>query len=115
MLVNYGADVNERNQSQETPLHLIADLGITRQVLHSRELMVRAAARGGLDSYYARHPGMEEVIEGRARGDNMNIVKILLLKGADVEARDSEGRTPRKRAQEAGESSVARLLKKKKR
>ncbi len=114
LLTRYGADVNERNQNHETPLHLIADLGITRQVLHNQKLMTLAAVGGGLESYYARQPGMQEVIEDQARSDNMRVVRLLLSRGSDVEAVDSEGRTPRKRAREAGEYEIARLLKKKK-
>ena len=46
-----------------------------------------------------------------ASGGYAEIVKLLLAKGADVSARDQQGRTAFSMAEAAGESQVADLLK----
>ena len=61
-----------------------------------------------------------EAVRGRGRGDSpvramwradhVEVVRLLLDRGADVEARDGKRRTPRDVAQKAKHTEVASLL-----
>ena len=73
-----GADSNARNRSEETPLHLACRQGMER----AYDLRMTRAAGAAL-LYLSKAPG--EWIE---------TVRLLLVSGSDVNARDSNGRTP---------------------
>jgi ankyrin repeat protein len=96
-MLDRGADVNARD-SGKTTLTVPTDAGLGVQ-----GVMIETSPAGGVDG---RTPLMIA-----ARAGNIEIVQALLAKGADVNAKDSEGKTALELAKERGDAKVVELLK----
>ena len=77
-LLDQGVDVNAKNHSQETALHLIDD-----------EQMIRFLLERGADVHARNDLGMTPIF-----GRDIHLVQILIDAGADINARSTDGNTP---------------------
>jgi ankyrin repeat protein len=119
-LIASGADINAKKKSGDTPLHWAAISG-SKDVV---ELLVdngaNINAKGQWDYtpiFYAAWSGIIEVVEllvenlhYRADKDNRYMAEFLIIKGADVQAKDRWGWTPLHCAVDEGNRGLARLL-----
>lgn len=77
-LLDQGVDVNAKNHSKETALHLTND----------KKVMVLLLERGA-DVHALNDLGMTPIF-----GRELDLVKILIKAGADINARSADGNTP---------------------
>jgi len=95
LLMERGASVNARNRNGDTPLHYavsLGRLGAARTLLDSG---ARVNARGTMNCT-PLHFAFEDSRYARPlANDRIALVKLLLDRGAYLEARDCSGRTPR--------------------
>jgi ankyrin repeat protein len=96
-MLDKGADVNAKD-SGRTTVSMVTDGGFG-----ARGVMTETRPGGNVDD---RTPLMTA-----ARMGNIKIVQALLAKGADVSARDSQGKTARMLATERGNAKMVELLK----
>lgn len=133
-LLDGGADVNERNGRQETPV-LCASIGGSVEIvkllveygadLNSRERfgvtpLLAASRFGYLDVVHfllAHGADVNSSMQGdwtalhfASRYGHFDIVKTLLKRGADVHARNDVDLTPRQLASRVGKREVVQLL-----
>jgi ankyrin repeat protein len=101
LLLDSGADPDERNDSGQTPLHLAADWQMSEFV----SLLIDRGAE--VD---ARDMGRTTPLLYAASGSDPNLVRLLLDHGADVNAHDVDGDTPLHNAARGGHAEVLRLL-----
>lgn len=101
LLLDNGADPDERNESGQTPLHLAADWQMSEFV----SLLIDRGAEVG-----ARDMGRTTPLLYAASGGDPNLVLSLLDHGADVNARDVDGDRPLHNAARGGHVEVVRLL-----
>jgi len=94
-LLDKGANVNAEDEDGDTPLHWAARYGKTGL---ARILLRRAADAKALDKKYRTPARVGE------------IVKLVLARGADVNASDKYGWTPLHRAAGGGPAEIAKLL-----
>jgi len=94
LLIENEADVNDKNNSGETPL----DWAIKYKRTELADLL-------------RKHGGKHGTIHGAARGGDIEVVKEFLATGTDVNAKSSwNGSTPLHHAAEYGHKEVAELL-----
>jgi len=107
LLVEAGADVNVVDGLGNTPLHWAAYEGHTDLVKKLLEV-----ANKTLRDHNGRTPLHLAAIAGGSKTANQEtaIVRLLLEKGADKEAKDRVGGTPLHRAAEGGHEAIVRLL-----
>ncbi len=101
LLIEHGADVNARTDTENTPLHLASAHGPANFV---RLLLDRGAEVNAVDQ-----DGMTP-LHYAARAQTLEIVVSLVEAGADLSARDRFGFTPLHEAAEAGRLSKIRYL-----
>ncbi|HLZ32161.1 MAG TPA: ankyrin repeat domain-containing protein [Chloroflexota bacterium] len=106
LLLHLGADPNVTDGGSHTPLYSVANqckMSGAANVVHT---LVQAGARvdacDGVKRCTALHMA--------ARRDNVEVAAALLDNGAELEARDSLGETPLRRAVNCNKTAVARLL-----
>jgi len=127
LLTTNGADVNAKDGVGRTPLHYAAYGGQkeTAELLIGKGADVNAKGFGGTPLDVAiefRHPqiadllrkhgGKHGTIHGAAAGGDTEAVKGFLAAGADVNARDMDGKTPLDRAIQLNRTATADLLRK---
>lgn len=96
-----GADPNDRNEKQRTPLHLAADQGATAL---ASLLIEKGAATNAKDD-------REDTPLHRAAGGGYDdIAQLLIDRGAELTARNKWQRTPEDRAREQGHVGLVTLL-----
>ncbi len=126
VLVNWGANVNAQDTRGWTPLHIAARYGTLE---HVRLLLERgadvasrtvdgatplfvAASRGSrewAEEYLAKDPD-EYVAHMAAMKDSTEVVSVLLLHGAEINAPTAKGISPLDAAVVGGDSEMAQLL-----
>jgi len=97
MLLDHGADVNGRNDGQETPLHYA--MKGSPLSLDMVKLLVDRGADVNAQDYRGETPLHFAVMAGgpmrlRASILSLEMIELLLDRGADVNARDWTGKTP---------------------
>ncbi|MGH8611542.1 MAG: ankyrin repeat domain-containing protein [Gammaproteobacteria bacterium] len=102
-LLKHKANVSARNYAGVTPLHLWtlrgADVAAVELLLvHGAEINSRATMQGWTP------------LHGAVSSGRVDLVEVLLQRGADVGAKDSAGRTPLQVAKQANRSDIADLL-----
>ena len=104
LLLERGADVNARDSSSATPLHLAAEA--ERTDLSCAKLLLETGANAN-----AKDEDRMTPLHYAVEAGNIEVVKLLLDSGADIEANESEGRTPLHIAAEnAREPEIVELL-----
>ena len=122
LLIAKGADVNGKNENGWTPLHWAADRGRKEiaELLIASDAEVNAKANDGktpLDmangataDLLRTHGGHSGSIHGAARGGDIEAVKDFLASGADMNAKDKNGRSALHWAASGGHEVVVYLL-----
>jgi ankyrin repeat protein len=106
LLVAHNADVRIKNHSGETPLFAAVTCSqktiVAFLLAHNAEVNLRGWWHGRTLLQYA--------VSGVHNEDGVEIVKILLAKGADVNAKDKDGKTPLQLAESSKFQEVSKLL-----
>jgi len=99
-LITEGADVNVKNEANQTPLHIAASRGFkdVAELLIAKGAIVNVRGNSNTPLHLA------------ARNGRTALVELLLNKGADINANDNQGYTPLGRAMEGKHSKVIALL-----
>jgi truncated hemoglobin YjbI len=106
LLLSLGADPNAPDGGRHTPLYSVGnECGV-----EDGGRVVRALVKGGAD--VDAHDGVKRctALHMAARRDNVEVAGALLDCGADIEARDSVGETPLRRAVNCNQIGVVTLL-----
>jgi len=135
LLLQHGANINARDQDGRTPLALAAILGKTEVVrllirngadvntvnvrgntplIHSRSteisrLLLEAGATATIE-HLSNHAELGNALHVAVRRGTLEIIELLLQHGANINARDQDGRTPLALATILGKTEVVRLL-----
>jgi hemoglobin len=106
LLLRLGADPNAAATGGHAPLYCLGN----ECVAPGGGEVVRALLRGG--AKVDAHDGVKHctALHMAARRGNVEVAEALLDCGADIEARDSLGETPLRRAVNCGKTGVASLL-----
>ena len=122
-----GADVNTKSERGRTPLHIAADMGHKEiaELLIAKGANVNAKDEDGdtpldwvpvfgakIDDLLRKYGGKHGTIHSAARGGDIEAVKEFLAAGADVNAKDDDGKTPLDRAIHYNHFEMAALLRK---
>jgi len=106
LLLSLGADPNAEDWAGYTPLDCV---GNECSIAGGGEV-VRALVRGGANVDAQGGVKHCAALHMAARRGNVEVAEALLDCGADIEARDSKGETPLRRAVNCGKTAVAALL-----
>lgn len=85
LLLDFGANPNLGNRSQETPLHFAAERGYT-------DIVQLLLARGANIDALTKHTHMTPLLAAAENG-HAEIVRLLIAKGARTDARDTFGKS----------------------
>ncbi len=101
LLVDHGADVNARDDEENTPLLWAALMGFT-------EVAEFFLAKGA--DVNAKDESDRTPLHWAASTGHKESVDLLLLNGADVNAKDKDGETPLQYADRRGHKGIVQLL-----
>ena len=101
-LIKYGADVNAKNKNDSTPLHK----AVHKQKLDLVEILIKNNAV--LD--YQDLPNGDTPLHLAVYSNNENIVKALLNVGANINLINNEKKTPAQVATQEGHTDIADLI-----
>jgi ankyrin repeat protein len=104
LLIQNGADVTARDETNSTPLHLASSKGSGETV----DLLIRCGA--DVNAYDGRHLTPLHLAASSRLASDGDIVRLLLSHGANGEALDDKSRTPFQIALTRGLSKIAQLL-----
>ena len=99
-LITEGVDVNVKNETNETPLHIAASRG-------SKDVAELLIAKGAIVNVRGNS---NTPLHLAARNGRTTLVELLLNKGADINANDNQGYTPLGRAMANKHPKVIALL-----
>jgi ankyrin repeat protein len=89
LVVNYGADVNAKDETGSTPL-----LEISKQeILNCSEILKILIEKGAAD-VNAKNNNGETPLHNACAWSSLKVVKCLVEKGADVNSKNNENHTP---------------------
>ena len=91
LLISYGADINATTDNGETLLHSVAGAFVTDS---STVDMVMWILKKDIKMLHSKTTRGSTPLHFAALSGNSEIVRLLILCGADVNARDNEGNTP---------------------
>jgi ankyrin repeat protein len=106
VLLRLGTDPNMQDRGGHTPLYCVANECATK----TGPEMVRMLVRAGADVNACGGVTRTTALHAAARRGYLEIARALLDCGAAVEARDSKGDTPLKRAINCRRDRVSQLL-----
>jgi ankyrin repeat protein len=104
LLIRNGADVAARDNTHSTPLHLAS----SKRSAEAVDILIRHGS--DLNAQNKNQSTPLHLAASSRLALNGTIVCLLLARGANVDAKDSEGRTPREVASSAGNSWIEKLL-----
>ena len=109
LLLEHNADVNTRRNNRQTPLHIASYFGIVEMVrlLLDRGADPEADADGDMGSkplHFVSHG------KYRSKEDGVHVAQLLLERGADVNTRRHDHRTPLHVASYSGNVEIVYLL-----
>jgi ankyrin repeat protein len=99
LLVDHGAEVNAKNESDRTSLHAAAMVGATELV----KLLLAHGAEVNVQDQKGRTPLHEAVFKG-----DVDVVRLLLTHGAKTNIEDEYGMTPMRLASDPKVAEVLR-------
>jgi ankyrin repeat protein/uncharacterized coiled-coil protein SlyX len=106
LLLVMGADVEERDKQGLTP--------VARAALENREAIVKLLLKRGANFDVLNGIGSKRDLKGRIHdaidAGNSNVVRLLLVMGADMEERDIQGLTPVAHAVLENRENIVKLL-----
>ena len=101
-LIQYGIDVNETIKNQDSALHLAAEMGFKEIV------QILVDSKANIES--KSNTGNATPLITAAAHNNKSIVKILIKKGACVDATDHTGETSLHKAAKSGYQHIVQML-----
>jgi hemoglobin len=110
LLLSFGAEVNARSfEGGHTPLYYAANhVDLSRPA--DGKAVAESLIRHGADVNVHSGPTRGTPLHTAARRDNVIVARVLLVAGADVEARDIKGETPLRRALNCRQPAMIGLL-----
>ena len=106
LLLEYGADINYRNNKGNTPIFWFA------QIFNPAKInLIKVIIEKGADINAINNEGKTPLLLAVSDG-NFYIAKILLEHGADIKVKDKSGKTAMDYALEKGDKEMVNLLKK---
>eukprot|EP01060_Flectonema_neradi_P005062 TRINITY_DN13355_c0_g1_i25.p1 TRINITY_DN13355_c0_g1~~TRINITY_DN13355_c0_g1_i25.p1 ORF type:complete len:1255 (+),score=233.77 TRINITY_DN13355_c0_g1_i25:52-3816(+) len=108
-LIQAEADVNARDARGQTPLHLSVINGrsdVVELLLNWRSVDIGAVDNQGLGVFYI----LSATLHSAASEGRSDVVELLLVRGADPEVLDFDGKTALQLAQAGGHTDTAALL-----
>lgn len=102
-LINAGADVNAKNKDNSTPLHLACN-----SYSNDAYRLVQKSIEKQLNPF-----SLEHVVDGFAHATlswTFDVIRLLISKGADVEAKDKDGKTALDLASQKGLNQLSYYL-----
>lgn len=124
-LVKQGADVNARDAQQDSAFLLAAGADIKALNRYGSTALMGPAYRGHvetvrvllatpIDIHHVNNLGwtalLEAIVLGTDSAAHREIVRMLIERGSDVNARDSSGASALQLAEQKGQAEVARML-----
>lgn len=95
LLINSGANVNTPDAAGYTPLHCAVVLSDEKTAFHLTGLLLSRGASAGSRGGYDQATPLFNACSGRK---NIEVVKLLVKNGSDINAKDARGETPLHRA-----------------
>jgi len=122
LLVENGAQVNEQDQNGKTPLDSAFEDAHSSASMYIAEVLIRAGGRSSLDQYAYCIPAIRSSnfdirfddglapLHFAAREGHIVILRYLLEKKANIEAKNASGAPPLHEAFRAGQIEAAKML-----
>jgi|SRR5579862_1429239 len=107
LLLEFGADVNEKDGGGHNPLYRTANGGGCEE---EGRAAIELLIKHGADVNQVTGVGGMTPLHMSARRGTTRIAEALLDAGADIEAKDKGGETPLRRAVNCGQEQMVRLL-----